>query len=137
MFSKFKLRKAKKHDVKGVARLFADINQGKSHQDVLKLIEKGEVFVLKRKKKVRAAFSFAVYGIIGLFSVMYVKRLAVDKKMRGKGMGKHMLSKIKQMNLRRGTSLFFLYSLKQAQKFYEKNKMNRLWRYFWWRKEED
>ena len=137
MFEKFRLKRAKKHDAKRLARLFSTISSSIPKSDILSWIKKDEVFVLKHKKKIKGAFSYATLGIAGLFGIIYIRKLAVSKDMRGKGVGSFLLRSVKQLSKKTGTALFFLFSLKQAIKFYEKNKLKRFGRFFWWKEEND
>lgn len=136
-FKKWRFKKAKKYDAERITRLFSSINQDVAENDVMDWIKKKEVFVLKDKKKIKAAFSYAVFGIAGLFGIMYIRKLAVSKDMRGKGVGSYMISNIKQVAKKTGALLFFLFSLEKAMTFYEKNKLKRFWRFFWWKQQEN
>lgn len=136
-FPKFRLKRAKKHDAKGIARIFSTIDNDILKSDVLDWIKKDEVFVLKHKKRIKGAFSYMLLGIAGLFGIMYIRKLAVSKDMRGKGVGSFLLRSIKQLSKKTGMALFFLFSLKQAMKFYEKNKLKRFWRFFWWKEKDE
>ena len=136
MFSKFKLKLAKKHDAKRIAKLFSEIDNKIQKKDILGLIKDRKIFVLKRKKRIKAAFSYVIFGIIG-FSVMYIKKLAVAKEWRKKGMGSLLISKIKWFARKMGLTAFFLFSLEKAKRFYEKNKLRHFWRFFWWMKSDE
>ncbi len=136
MFEKLKLKLAKRHDAKRITHLFWSIDHGIRKKEVEDWIDDREVFVLKDKKRIKGAFSFMTLGILGLFGLMYVRKLAVDKKERGHGLGSLLLSKIKSLSLKMGATAFFLFSLEKAIQFYQKNKLNGLGRLFWWRKED-
>lgn len=136
MFERLKLKLAKRHDAKRVTRLFSSIDRDIRKKDVEDWIENEKVFVLKERKRVRGAFSFTVLGVLGLFGFLYIRKLAVDQKLRGKGVGSFLLEKIKRFSMRAGATAFFLFSLRRAMKFYEKNRLSGLWRFFWWRKKK-
>ncbi len=133
MFSKLKIKLAKEHDAKCVSRLFSAIDKKITRNKVLRLIKGRKVYVLKEKKRTRAAFAYSIIGIIGIFSIMYIHKIAVDPELQGKGIGTFVLSRIRKSSLKIGVTAIFLYSLEKAKRFYEKNKLKRLWRFFWCR----
>ena len=139
MFSRFKLKRAKPHDSKKIAKLFADIDSDMSHEKVKDLIEKERVLVLKKNKQIKAALSFLALGA-GICSLLYVRKLAVDKNERGQGIGSHLLERIKKHAKKKEHDGFFLCCTnKKAQPFYERNRLKTLltlggFTWFWWRK---
>jgi N-acetylglutamate synthase-like GNAT family acetyltransferase len=135
LLKKLKLTKAKIHDVHYVTRLFSYIDKKTDKQKVREWIKRGKVYVLKHKdnKKVKAAFSYSIIGITGFFSIMYISRISVMPDMQGQGIGTFLLSRIKSRSVRIGATALFLYSLEHAKNFYKKNKLNNIWRIFWWR----
>ena len=137
MFERLKLKLAKKHDAKRITRLFSSIDQGIQRRDVEHWIKNEEVFVLKGRKRIKGAFSFMTLGILGLFGLMYIRKLAVDKESRGHGLGSLMLGRIKSLSLKMGATAFFLFSLERAMRFYKKNRLSGVGRLFWWRKEDE
>jgi hypothetical protein len=136
MFERLKLKLAKRHDAKRVTRLFSSIDKDIQKKEVEGWIEDREVFVLKDRKRIKGAFSFMTMGILGIFGLMYVRKLAVEKQSRGNGLGSLLLDKIKSLSLKMGTAAFFLFSLKRAMRFYQKNKLNGLGKLFWWKGED-
>jgi N-acetylglutamate synthase-like GNAT family acetyltransferase len=126
------IRPAKRHDAHHVTKLFKHVDDETKKEKVIEMIEKRKVYVLKSKKKVVAAFSFTVIGFLGIFAVMYIHRIAVLPDMQGQGLGTLLLSRIKGLTAKAGITLFLLYSLKNVQDFYKKNKLNSVWRFFWW-----
>ena len=132
---KLKLKKAKIHDINYVTRLFSYIDKKTDKQKIKEWIKRGKIYVLKNKnnKKVQAAFSYSIIGIMGFFSLMYISKISVMPEIQGKGIGTFMMSRIKSKSVRIGATALFLYSLKHAKEFYKKNKMNNIWRFFWWR----
>lgn len=128
----FKVKPAKRADIKTVTKLFLAINRRITRNKVEKWINKGKVFVLKDNKKVRAAFSYSIFGILGFLSLMYIEKISVSPRLYGQGIGSYVLAQIKTRSIKIGTTAFFLYSLKSALAFYKKNKLNRLGRIFWW-----
>ncbi|MBI5422337.1 GNAT family N-acetyltransferase [Candidatus Peregrinibacteria bacterium] len=135
MFERLKLKRAKRHDASRVTRLFSSIDSSIQKRDVEGWIGNREVFVLKDRKKIKGAFSFATVGILGLFGFLYIRKLAIENKSRGHGMGSLLIAKIKSLSLKMGATAFFLFSLHKAIRFYEKNRLSGLGRLFWWRKE--
>ena len=133
MFSKLKIKCAKEHHAKKVAKLFSAIDQKITPAKVLRLIKSKKVYILKDKKRTRAAFACSVIGIIGIFSIMYVHKIAVDPELQGKGIGTFILSRIRKNSLKMGVTAIFLYSLEKAKHFYKKNKLKSVWRFFWCR----
>ncbi|MDF2379799.1 MAG: GNAT family N-acetyltransferase [Candidatus Gracilibacteria bacterium] len=130
--SKTKLRPAQQHDAQLVTELFCNIYEETKKKNIEDMISQKKIYVLKRKKKVIAAFSYTVYGVLGIFAIMYVHRLAVIPELQGQGIGTMLLSKIKTRSVKTGATAIFLYSLQRARKFYEKNKLSNIWRYYWW-----
>jgi len=63
---------------------------------------------------------------------MYIRKLAVDKTFRKKGIGSFVLRQIKQLAQVKGLTAFFLFSLAKSQNFYRKNNLKNIWRLFWW-----
>ncbi len=133
MPDKLKLKLAKRHDTKGIVKLFSLIGRKISHKKVSKYIENKKVYILKDKKKVRAAFCFTLIGIGGIFAIMYINKIAVAPEFHGQGIGTFLLSRIRKISIKLGASAFFLYSIEKAKKFYEKNKLKKVWRIFWFR----
>lgn len=133
-FPKLKLKPAKKHDIKFIVKLFRRINPKKREDDLHSLVENKRVFVLKDKKKIKAAFSYTVIGIAGIFAIMYISKLAVVPELQGRGIGTFMLSQIKQVAIKAGISAFFLISVEKSKEFYKKNNLQNIWRIFWWKK---
>lgn len=129
--SKTKLRPAQPHDATRVAELFAHIKE-KKREEVQDLIAQKRVYVLKRNKKIIAAFSYSIFGIIGFFAIMYIHRIAVLPELHGQGIGSLLLAKIKSQSVKTGSTAILLYSLERVRVFYEKNKLNSVWRFFWW-----
>lgn len=134
-FLRLKFKKATIGDLKCVTRLFTAV-ESDSKEKIKKVIEKGKIYVLKDKKKVRAAVSYSVIGILGIFSIMYIHRISVMPDLQGQGIGSILLSRMKLRSIKIGASACFLYSLKQAQNFYKKNKLKNIWRFFYWKPEE-
>lgn len=132
---KLKLRKVKIHDVHYVTKLFSCIDKKTDKQKVKEWIKRGKVYVLKHKdnKKIKAAFSYSIIGIVGFFSLMYISKISVLPELQGKGIGTFLMSRIKSRSIKIGATALFLYSLKHAKNFYRKNKLNNIWRFFWWR----
>ena len=122
---------ARKEDATRVAELFREINSKASKSDIEELIQKRKVVIFQKKKKIAGAFSFALFGA-GLLSILYIRKLAVDKKLRGIGLGSAVLKSIKKFSLRQKTLGFFLWSVSQAAGFYRKNRLSNLGRIFWW-----
>jgi N-acetylglutamate synthase-like GNAT family acetyltransferase len=122
---------ARKEDATRVAELFREINSKASKSDIEELIQKRKVLVFQKKKKIAGAFSYMLLGA-GILSFLYIRKLAVDKKLRGKGAGSAVLKNIKKFSLRQKTFGFFLWSLSHAVGFYRKNRLSNLGRIFWW-----
>jgi GNAT superfamily N-acetyltransferase len=134
MFERLRLKLAKRDDAKRVARLFSSIDPHVRESDVERWIQDREVYVLKHRKRIKGAFSYSLWGFLGLFGWMYVRRLAVDKRERGQGLGSLLLSKVKGVAKKLGMAAFFLFSLEKATQFYQKNRLSGIWRLFWWKK---
>ena len=132
---KLRLKKAKIHDAHHVAKLFSYIDGKIDKEKVREWIRSGRVYVLKHKdnKKVKAAFSYSIIGIVGVFSLMYVSKISVMPDIQGQGIGTFLMSRIKSRSTRIGVTAIFLYSMKHAKNFYKKNNLNNIWRFFWWR----
>lgn len=126
------LKPAKRHDAHHVTKLFTHVDEETRKEKVIEMIRKRKVYVLKHRKKVVAAFSCSVFGFLGVFAVMYIHRIAVLPEFQGQGLGTFLLSRIKVMSTKAGISVFLLYSLKNVQDFYRKNKLKSVWRFFWW-----
>lgn len=126
------MRFARKRDTKKVARLFREIDEKLDPREIKDLIREKKVVVFHRRKKIAGAFSFALLGIAGILSMLYVRKLAVDRSLRGKGVGSLLLRKIKGFSIRRKALGFFLWSLARSKKFYQKNKLRGIGRVFWW-----
>lgn len=131
MFRKLRMRFAKKRDVKKIAELFREINTASDTRDVADMVRDRRVVVLQEKKKFLGAFSFIKLGI-GIFSVFFIRKLIVDKKFRGKGLGSVVLKKLRSFTRKKHVRGFFLWSLSRAKKFYEKNRLQNVGRIFWW-----
>lgn len=134
MIKNFKIKRAKEHDVKKLYQLFRSINPEIETKEIQSLIQNQEVVVLKQKSKIKAAFAYTIYGIVGIFSFMYIRKIVVDKKLRGRGIGSLFLKKIKKFSVAKKVDFSFLYSLKKAVSFYKKNKLERIGNIFWWRR---
>jgi len=132
--NKLKLHLAKKRDARCVTRLFSLTGSKICRKKILELIKKRKIFVLKKKGKITAAFSYTIFSIIGFFTIMYIHKLAVAPEFQGKGIGTFLLSRLRLTSIKIGATALFLYSAKKAKRFYEKNNLNGLWRFFWWRK---
>lgn len=133
MIKNFKIKRAKKHDAKKLRELFVEIDPEIKTEEVQELIKNKEIVVLKKKSKIKAAFSYAIFGIIGIFSFMYIRKIAVDQKSRGKGIGSFLLKKIKKFSTSNKVDFSFLYSLNNAVSFYKKNKLEKFGNIFWWK----
>jgi N-acetylglutamate synthase-like GNAT family acetyltransferase len=131
-FPKLKFKKAKISDLKCVTRLLTAVDPDKEEK-IKEVIKKGKIYVLKDKKKIWAAVSYSVIGILGIFSIMYIHRISVMPDLQGKGIGSILLSRMKLRSIKIGATACILYSLKQAQNFYKKNKLKNIWRFFYWR----
>ncbi|MFH1546789.1 MAG: GNAT family N-acetyltransferase [Patescibacteria group bacterium] len=133
MFKKFRLHFARKRDAKKVAKLFREIDSKFDLRDLISLIAERKVVVLREKQKTLGAFSFVKLGL-GLFSLLYIHKLVVDKKFRGKGLGGKVLRKLRVFTRRKKARGFLLWALPPAKNFYRKNKLKNWWRFFWWRR---
>lgn len=133
IFANYKIRSARKHDAKKVATLFADIDDKIKEKHIESLIEDKRVFVVKKKKKIKAAFAYSVLGLAGILSFMYIKKIAVSQDERGKGLGSFLLQHIQNKSKKKGITATFLYSLSHVKGFYKKNKLENWWRFFWWK----
>ncbi|MCF7836233.1 GNAT family N-acetyltransferase [Candidatus Gracilibacteria bacterium] len=134
MFKKFRLRFARKRDAKEVAKLFREIDSKFDWRDLIHLIGEKKVVVLRDKQKTLGAFSFIKIGL-GLFSLLYIRKLVVDKNFRGKGLGGKILRKLRVFTRKRKAGGFLLWALPPAKNFYRKNRLKSWWRFFWWRKD--
>lgn len=128
------LKPAKPYHVQRVTQLFSLIDSKVKSKKIHQLIKEGRVYILKYDKRIIAAFSFTIFSLLGFLTLMYIQKLSVVPDFQGKGIGTYMLSRIKRTSLKVGAAAFFLFSVKTAQKFYERNKLKRLWRFFWWKK---
>lgn len=133
MLSSLDIQLANKKDASSVARLFAGVGRRITRHKIRRLIKEKKVFVVRDKTRIRAAFSYTVFGIAGFFALMYIHKLAVAPEWHGKGLGTFLISYIKSLSLRAGATAFFLFSLKKAKGFYEKNRLSGIGRLFWWR----
>ncbi len=133
MFKKLKIKPAKPHHAKKVARLFSAIDPAITPKKVLPLIREKKLYVLKDKKRIKAAVAYSVVSILGFVYIMYIHKLAVMPELQGKGVGTFILSRLRKNALKIGVAAIFLYSLDKARRFYEKNKLRRIWRFFWCR----
>lgn len=133
MFRKLKMRFARKRDAKKIVELFQGIDEKSDSREIQKLIREKQVVIFHERKKIAGAFSFALLGI-GLLSIIYIRKLAVEKKLRGRGIGSAALRKIKKFSGRQRTIGFFLWSRERAKNFYRKNRLKSLGRVFWWHK---
>jgi GNAT superfamily N-acetyltransferase len=135
MLGRFRLRSARRGDTRRVRRLFAELDQNLTETEVAELIRERKVLVLKekRKKGLLGAATYTALGLAGIFSLLYVRRLAIDSKARGRGLGSLVIAGIKELARRRGETGFFLWSRENARGFYIKNKLASLGRIFWWR----
>jgi len=133
MFKKLKIKCAKAHHARKVARLFLSVSPGITPEKVLRHIRKKKVYILTDKKRIRAAFIYSVVSILGFVSVMYIHKLAVMPDLQGKGIGTFILSRIRKNALKAGVMAIFLYSLDKAKRFYEKNHLKRIGKFFWCR----
>ena len=132
MFRKLKMRFARKRDAKKIAELFRGIDDKSDSQEIQKLIREKQVVIFHKRKKIAGAFSFALFGM-GLLSVIYIRKLVVEKKLRGRGVGSVALRKIKKFSARQRAIGFFLWSRERAKNFYRKNRLKSLGRVFWWK----
>jgi len=133
---RLKLKKAKIGDTKPVTRLFTAVDKNVCKNKVWKWISEGKVYVLKDRKKIKGAVSYTVFGILGLFSLMYIHKISVAPDLQGKGLGPLLLSRIKLKSIKIGVAALILYSFKNVIDFYKKNRLNNIWRFFWWRNKE-
>ena len=121
MFKKFRLRFARKHDAKEVAKLFREIDSKFDWRDLISLIGEKKVVVLREKQKTLGAFSFIKLGL-GLFSLLYIRKLVVLRKLR-------------VFTRRKKAGGFLLWALPPAKNFYLKNRLKNWWRFFWWKRD--
>ncbi|MBU1018317.1 GNAT family N-acetyltransferase [Patescibacteria group bacterium] len=133
MLQELKIKCAKAHHAKKVVRLFSVIDPKINPRKVLRLILEKKIYILKDKKRIRAAFAYSIISIIGIFSIMYIHKIVVDPELQGRGIGTFILSKIRKNSLKMGVAAILLYSLERAKRFYEKNHLKRIWRFFWCR----
>ena len=133
MFRKLKMRFARERDAKKIAELFRGIDDKSDSREIQKLIREKQVVIFHERKKIAGAFSFALLGM-GLLSIIYIRKLAVEKKLRGRGIGSVALRKIKKFSTRQRAIGFFLWSRERAKNFYRKNRLRNLGRVFWWRR---
>lgn len=124
------MRLAQRRDTKKVAQLFRELDHNLSLKDLVDLIQNKRVVLFKKKQKTLGAFSFAKIGI-GIFTLLYVRKLVVDKEFRRRGLGGRMLKKLARFAHRRRADGFFLWSRASAKSFYRKNKLKSWWRIFW------
>ncbi|MBU0727340.1 GNAT family N-acetyltransferase [Patescibacteria group bacterium] len=68
---------------------------------------------------------------------MYIHKISVVPEMQGRGLGSVLLSRVKLRSIKIGVTAFILYSFKNVAEFYKKNKLNNIWRFFWWRNREE
>lgn len=139
MFSRLKLKKAKEHDTKKVVQLFSDVDKNVTKDDVKGLIKREQILVLKENKKIKAAVSYFILGL-GIGSLLYVRKLAVSKENRGKGIGSHFLDRIKDhAEKKRHKGFFLCCSKEKARSFYVRNKLKAFlalggFTWFWWKR---
>ena len=133
MFRKLRLHFARKRDAKKVAKLFREIDSKLDFRDLLSLIAEKKVVVLRDKKRMMGAFSFVKLGL-GLFSLLFIRKLVVDKSFRGRGLGTRVLLKLRVFARKKKAGGFLLWALPRAKKFYLKNKLKNFGRFFWWRR---
>ena len=133
MFKRIRLFFAQKRDVKKVAGLFREIRSDIGVREIAELIRNKKIIVLKERKKFLGAFSFIQLGI-GLCSMVFIRKLVVAKKFRGKGLGSVVLRKLRSFTRRKKARGFLLWSLPQAKKFYKKNRLKNIGNIFWWRR---
>ncbi len=132
MFRKLKMRFACKRDAKKIVELFRGIDNKSDSREIQKLIREKQVVIFHKRKRIAGAFSFALFGI-GLLSIIYIRKLVVEKKLRGRGVGSVALRKIKKFSGRQRAIGFFLWSRERAKKFYRKNRLRNFGRVFWWK----
>lgn len=130
MFRRLKLRPAKKQDAQKVSQLLNEFGASLSSAELSDLIDKKQVVVLQKKKKTLGAFSFVKIGL-GIFTMLYIRKLVIDEKFRGQGLGSRVLKKMRGFARRKKTRGFFLWSIYSAKSFYRKNKLKHWWRIFW------
>jgi len=124
------MRLAQRRDAKKVARLFRELDENLDWKSLLELIRENRVVLFKNKQKTLGAFSFAKIGL-GIFTLLYIRKLVVDKKFRGRGLGGRALKKLVAFARRKKADGFFLWSRQPAQNFYRKHKLKNWWRFFW------
>lgn len=96
-------------------------------------IREQRVVVARAGGRIRAAFLFAVIGVSGIASVLYIRRLVVARHARGAGIGSRMLARIKHFTHRRDADGFFLFAKPTVARFYERNRLTSLFSFlFWW-----
>ncbi len=132
MFRRFKMHLAEEADAPKVARLFRELDRDLSLGEIDDLIRDKRVVLLRKKKKTLGAFSFARIGL-GIFALLYIRKLVIDKKFRGQGLGGRALAKLRVFTRRKKAQGFFLWSRQSAKNFYLKNKLKNWWRFFWHR----
>ncbi|MFH0776941.1 MAG: GNAT family N-acetyltransferase [Patescibacteria group bacterium] len=132
MFRRLRMHFAQKRDAKKVAQLFRELDSRLSKQDLLELIHEKRIVLLHQKNKTLGAFSFAKLGL-GIFTLLFIRKLVVDKKFRGRGLGGKVLQKLRDFTRRKKALGFLLWSRRAAKNFYLKNKLKNWWRFFWWR----
>jgi len=124
------MRLAEKRDTKKVAHFFRELDPDLNLNELSNLIREKRVFVLRDRKKTLGAFSFAKIGF-GIFAILYIRKLVVGKKFRGRGLGGRVLKKLGGFTRRKKARGFFLWSRRPAENFYRKNKLKNWWRIFW------
>ncbi len=136
MLEQFKLRAARRADKRKITKLLAELDADLTEEQIGHLIESRRVMVLKGKQKkgISAVFTYTVLGLVGIFSLLYVHQIAVDKNLRKRGVGSLVLGKIKDFARQRGDTGFFLWSRRFVRGFYTKNRLSGLGRLFWWRR---
>jgi len=124
------MRLARKRDAKKVAHFFRELDPKLNLDELTNLIHEKRVFVLREKQKTFGAFSFVKISL-GIFALIYIRRLVIGKKFRGRGLGGRVLKKIHNFTRRKKARGFFLWSRRPAANFYRKNKLKNWWRFFW------
>ncbi len=131
MFRRLRMRFARKRDAKKVAKLFSEIDADFDLAELADLIGERKVVLLRDRKKTMGAFSFVKLGL-GIFTVLYIRKLVVARKFRGKGLGSKVLQKLRCFTRRKKANGFFLWALPKAKRFYQKNRLQNIGRLFWW-----
>lgn len=126
------LIQARPRDAKQVARLLSAVSDFMPVYDVKKLISNKRILVLKHNKKIRGAVSFTILGFLGLFTFIWINKLAIDPQFRGQGSGTVLLALFKRYVVNFGAIGFALFSIEKAKAFYAKSSLNSVWRVFWW-----